>query len=157
MSRQKGQLYYEKFMSWASTMSDEDFVRIIYPHTGKLNKADIKKLSGVSAEALKNNKKVKDALKDLEGDLRERGVLPPLSESGKANQSKPKEYKPGADRERMNDTHKSHLERDNHDLRVQVEELEKQVETLKSQLAANGELVEAIGELEVFTLCPSKH
>lgn len=66
MSQEKGERYFEMFKAWEASMSDDDFTDIIYPSTGKLNRGQIKKLSGVSDEAIKRNSKVKAALEELE-------------------------------------------------------------------------------------------
>lgn len=60
MSQEKGERYFELFKTWESTMSDGDFADIVYPSTGKLNRGQVKKLSGLSGVAIKNNSKVKD-------------------------------------------------------------------------------------------------
>jgi len=70
----------EKFRAWAASMSDDDFLNIVYAPTGGLNKQEIKKLLGLSYQAIKKNAGVVSALKELESELRESGVLPPLTE-----------------------------------------------------------------------------
>lgn len=140
MSQEKGERYFELFKIWEGTMSDDDFADIIYPSTGRLNRGQIKKLSGVSGEAIKNNSKVKKALDDLENRLRKKGVLPPLSELGKKMDSSPKEYDNTADRILLDSKRVAVLEAENIELKAKVKELE-------SKLERFGELSETISEM----------
>ena len=156
MSQKQGEKYFEMFMAWASTMSDDDFAAIVYPASGKLNRGQIKKLSGLSDEALKRNAKVVTALKALEHELREKGILPPLTDTAKKAQTAPKKYDNTASKRALDERRSAQLEADNHNLRVQVAQLEQEVNTLKSRMTNNAEMLEAIDELGVFRLCPSR-
>ncbi len=140
MSRKKGDHYFELFNVWESTMSDDDFADIIYHPTGKLNKGQIKKLSGLSDEALKNNSKVRKALKELEDRLRKKGILPSLSETGKKAQSSPKKYDNTANRKLLDSKRLSSLEAENIELKAKVKELEGRLERF-------GELSETLSEM----------
>lgn len=110
------------FKAWEASMSDDDFTDIIYP--GKLNRGQIKKLSGVSDEAIKRNSKVKAALEELEERLRNKGLLPPLSDSGKKAKSGPKKYDNTANRKLLDSKRISALEAENIELKAKVRELE---------------------------------
>ncbi|MBU2967224.1 VPA1267 family protein [Amphritea sp. 2_MG-2023] len=156
MSKEKGQQYFEMFTAWRDSMTDEAFASIVYASTGKLNKGQIKKLSGVSAEALKNNTQVKTALNQLEADLRKRGVLPRLTPTGTKSKSKTKLYDQSESKSREERMRIGFLEASNHDLKVKVAKLEAQVESLENRLAASSETLEAIDDLQVFRLCPAK-
>ncbi len=156
MSKERGQQYFEMFTAWRDSMTDEAFSSIVYASTGKLNKGQIKKLSGISAEALKNNKQVRAALDQLESDLRKRGVLPRLTQKTVEPKRKSKLYDPSDSKPREDHIRIGVLEASNHDLRVKVSELERKVESLKKRLAANSETIDAIDELQVFRLCPAK-
>jgi len=140
VSRKNGDHYFELFKVWESTMSDDDFADIMYLPTGKLNKGQIKKLSGVSEEAIKNNSKVKKALDELEDRLRNKGILPPLSEAGKKAQNSPKKYDNTANRKLLDSKRLSSLEAENIELKAKVKELE-------SKLERFGELSETVSEM----------
>lgn len=156
MSKEKGREYLEKFRAWAASMSDDDFLNIIYAPTGGLNKQEIKKLAGLSDQAIKKNAGVVSALKELESELRDRGVLPPLTEQGEKAQSGPKLFDKKAHSASMDAQRVAHLESDNHDLRVRIDKLEKENEALRSKLCSSKETIEAITDgLAVFTQCPS--
>jgi len=136
-------------------MSDDDFRQIVYAPMGILNRQEIKKLAGLSDQAIKKNANVKDELKDLEDRLRERGVLPSLTASGDKAQSAAKLYDKTAKKSGMDSQRVAQLESSNYDLKVRISALEKEVEVLRSKLASSRETVEAINDgLVVFTQCP---
>lgn len=152
MSREQGKIYLDNFDKWAKSMSDDDFRQLVYAPSGSLNRQEIKKLAGVSDSAIKHNEQVVAALKKVEDDLRERGVLPPLTE--KNNSAPPKLYDASAKRSALDARRVAHLESANHDLKVRVEALEKENEALRSKLASSAETVEAISDgLWIFEDC----
>jgi hypothetical protein len=137
-------------------MSDDDYRRIVYAPMGILNRQEIKKLAGLSDQAIKKNAKVKAELRSLENGLRARGVLPPLTVTGEKAQTEPKLYDKAAKRTGMDSRRMALLESENHDLKVQVEKLQKENERLHSKLASSRETVDAITDgLTVFMQCPS--
>ncbi len=140
MSQEKGERYFEMFKIWEATMSDEDFADIIYPSTGKLNRGKIKKLSGVSGEAIKRNSKVKEALEGLEDRLRKKGILPPFSDVAKNVQNDPKKYDNTANRKLLDSKRVSALEAENIELKAKLKELE-------GKLSRFGELSETLSEM----------
>lgn len=155
MSKEQGKIYVERFKSWSESMSDDDFRQIVYAPMGILNRQEIKKLAGLSDQAIKKNANVKEALKDLEDGLRERGILPQLTEAGNKAQSGAKLYDKTAKRSSMDRQRVAQLESTNHDLQVRIEKLEKDNEVLRSKLASSKETVDAINDgLMVFTQCP---
>lgn len=152
MSKEKGKIYSENFDKWAKSMSDDDFRQIVYAPSGSLNRQQIKKLAGVSDSAIKHNDKVVGALKTLEDGLRERGVLPPLTE--KDSNAEPKLYDPSSKQSALDAKRVARLESTNHDLKVRVEALEKENQELRSKLASCAETVEAISDgLSIFEAC----
>lgn len=156
MSRDMGQMYFERFQAWATSLSDDDFRQIVYAPKGILNRQEIRKLSGISEQAIKKNPNIKEALRSLEDQLRDRGVLPPLTETGREAQIGPKLYDKTANQATRDSKHVAQLELSNYDLKVRIAEFEKEVEELRSQLASSKESIEAVKDgLTVFTLCPS--
>ena len=65
------------FQEWVDRQGDADFRAI--SRAGKLSRAEIVKACGFARSVLQQNPAVAAALKVLESDLRERGVLPPLA------------------------------------------------------------------------------
>jgi predicted RNase H-like nuclease (RuvC/YqgF family) len=99
---------------------------------------------------------VVSALKALEDELRERGILPELASAGVKEESGSKFYDKAANKSLMDAQRVAQLESLNHDLKVRVTELEKEIEVLRSKLASSRETVEAVGDgLSVFLQCPS--
>ena len=143
MSRQKGDVNANKFRAWVAATSDEQFKPMVIEWRGVLSKAEISKACGVSVNALKTNKEIVTALKALESGLRARGVIPPLTEAGKAAERAPKAYNPNEAKIRADAQRLTELERDNQDLRAKVSKLE-------SLLASNAETIDAIDELGIF-------
>jgi hypothetical protein len=82
------------FIAWAASKSDDDFRE--YSHRGKLKRSEIASECNFGKSALVQNPAIKNALEELEEGLRERGILPQLSEDAeeptvrdtKANQSR---------------------------------------------------------------------
>jgi uncharacterized protein YlxW (UPF0749 family) len=79
-------------------------------------------------------------LKKLEELLRERGVLPQLTEKAKVQASQPKEYDNKAARRILDTKRTSQLEQENIELKARVKELEAQLERF-------GELSEVLSEM----------
>lgn len=154
--QEQGQIYLERFREWVKSMSDDDFRQIVYSPKGILNRQQIKKLAGLSDQAIKKNENVKAELQDLENRLRERNVLPPLSEAGKASLSAPKLYDASSKRSALDHGRLGKLEAENQDLKVQLEKLQRENVRLKAQIASSRETVDAVNDgLMVFLKCPS--
>ncbi|MGO1690940.1 VPA1267 family protein [Vreelandella alkaliphila] len=154
--QEQGQIYLERFREWIKSMSDDDFRQIVYSPKGILNRQQIKKLAGLSDQAIKKNENVKAELQDLENRLRERNVLPPLSEAGKESLSAPKLYDASSKRNALEHGRLGKLEAENQDLKVQLEKLQRENVRLKAQIASSRETVDAVNDgLMVFLKCPS--
>lgn len=136
--QQKAQHNLEAFKVWVATQSDDDFKQIIY--RGQLNRIEVAKGIGCGKSALNQNPALKDALKALEDELRDRSILPPLTNSAKKNEGKPKTYDNTANRELLDSKRVSSLEAENIELKAKVKELEKRLERF-------GELSETLSEM----------
>ncbi len=64
----------KKFVAWVTTKSDEDFRSISL--RGVLSRTDIAAECGFAKSVLNQNPRIRDSLKELEAQLRGRGVLP---------------------------------------------------------------------------------
>ena len=154
--QEQGHIYLERFREWIKSMSDDDFRQIVYSPKGILNRQQIKKLAGLSDQAIKKNENVKAELQDLENRLRERNVLPPLSEAGKESLSAPKLYDASSKRNALEHGRLGKLEAENQDLKVQLEKLQRENVRLKAQITSSRETVDAVNDgLMVFLKCPS--
>ncbi len=156
MSKKMGQVYLSQFESWAASMSDDDFRKIVYTPKGILNRQEIKRLSGISDQAIKKNPNVVEALRKLEEELRDRGVLSPLTNEGEQPAGNSKLDDNGESLSVADSGLDRYLESDNHDLRLRISVLEKEIADLRSRLECSKEVVEALKDgLAVFTTCPS--
>ena len=63
------------FLSWSASKTGADFREVVL--RGQLNRKEIARECGFAKSVLLQNPRVRDSLKSLEADLRERGILPP--------------------------------------------------------------------------------
>ena len=139
--RQKAEQNIASFESWVATQSDEDFAQIVFG--GKLNRSEIAKAVGCGKSALQQNPTMKKRLEELESGLRERSVMPPLTENAKKEIDKPKEYDSTQNKRRHESMRLSVLEQENIELKTRVKDLE-------SQLERYGELSESLSEIGIM-------
>tara|TARA_R110001592_G_scaffold356543_2_gene658684 strand:- start:57272 stop:57706 length:435 start_codon:yes stop_codon:yes gene_type:complete len=123
--QQKAQQNVDAFLAWAATQSDDNFKQITF--RGQLNRLEIAKAIGCGKSALNQNPALRDALKTLEGNLREKKVLPPLTQTAKAIENKPKQYDQTINRAIQDSKEKSRLEVENIELKAKITLLEDQL------------------------------
>lgn len=138
--QEKARQNLTSFHSWVATQTDDDFTQIV--HRGQLNRGEVAKAIGIGKSALRQNPALKQALDKLEQDLRDRGVLPPLTETAQAQRSEPKPYDPSVNRRAMESKRLSALEQENIELKARVA-------TLEAKLRRYGELSEVLTEFGV--------
>jgi hypothetical protein len=136
--QQKAQQNLEAFEVWKATQTDDDFKQIVF--RGQLNRIEVAKCVGCGKSALNQNPALKKALKALEDELRDKGVLPPLTNAAKKNEGKPQAYDNTANRKLLDSKRVSSLEAENIELKAKVKELEKRLERF-------GELSETLSEI----------
>lgn len=136
--QQKAQQNLEAFKVWQATQTDDDFKQII--HRGQLNRGEIANAVGCGKSALNQNPALKDALIRLENRLRERGVLPFLTEITKKDADKPKKCDNTSNHLLADAKRLSALETENIELRAKLSELEKSLQRF-------GELSETLSEM----------
>ncbi|HDY8020013.1 TPA: VPA1267 family protein [Vibrio vulnificus] len=136
--QQKAQQNLEAFEIWQVTQTDDDFKQIVF--RGQLNRIEVAKGIGCGKSALNQNPALKKALKALEGELRDKGVLPPLTNAAKKNADNPKAYDNTANRKLLDSKRVSSLEAENIELKAKIKELEKRLERF-------GELSETLSEM----------
>lgn len=136
--QEKGKENLAAFKAWIANQTDEDFKQIIY--RGHLNRGEIAIAIGCGKSALNQNPGLKTELQSLEDALRERSVLPPLTESAKSNINKPKQYDNTANRKSLDSKRLSTVEAENVELKARIKELEEKLERL-------GELDQSIFEM----------
>lgn len=128
------------FQSWVATQTDDDFKQIVF--RGQLNRGEVAKAIGIGKSALRQNPAIKTALENLEQSLRDRGVLPELTETAQAQRSEPKRYDPSVNQRAMESRRLSVLEQENIELKARVA-------TLEAKLKRYGELSEVLTEFGV--------
>ncbi|GAC35348.1 VPA1267 family protein [Paraglaciecola polaris] len=136
--QQKAQQNLDAFQSWVATQQDDDFKQIVF--RGQLNRIEVAKAVGCGKSALNQNPDIRKDLKKLEDNLRDRGVLPPLTDTAKKDADKPKQYDNTANRKALNSTRSSSLEAENIELKSKIKELE-------GKLKRFGELSETLSEM----------
>lgn len=136
--QQRAQQNMDAFLHWQATQTADDFRQITFQ--GQLNRIEVSKAIGCGKSALTQNPALRSALKALEDSLREKGVLPPLTESAKKPTDTPKQYDNNANRKTLDAKRLSSLEAENIDLKAKVKELE-------GKLKRFGELSETLSEM----------
>ena len=136
--QQKAKQNLDEFNIWKSTQTHDDFRQI--SRGGQLNRSEIAKAVGCGKSALNQNPALRAALQELEDNLRNEGVLPPLTDSAKESGAKIKHYDNSASRKSRDSRRLSSLEAENIELKAKVRELEAQLERF-------GELSSTLSEL----------
>lgn len=136
--QQRAQQNLDAFVQWQATQTDDDLKQIT--HLGQLNRIEVAKAIGCGKSALTQNPALRTALKTLENSLREKGILPELTESAKKSADKPKQYDNTANRKTLDSKRLSQLESENIELKAKVKELENKLERF-------GELSETLFEM----------
>lgn len=139
--QQLGQQNIAKFETWVATQTDDDFKQII--HRGQLNRGTIAKEADIGKSSLRQNDSIRKALQALENELRDRGVLPSLTQQAKDNAGKPKEYDSTAKKKYLESNRIAALEAENLELKAEVAKLTGKLERF-------GEQAEALSELGIF-------
>ena len=136
--QQRAQQNLDAFQTWVATQSDDDFKQIVF--RGQLNRIEVAKAVGCGKSALNQNPILRKELKQLEDNLRDKGVLPPLTDTAKKETDKPKQYDNTASRKTLDSKRLSSLEAENIELKTKVKELEGKLERL-------GELSDTLSEM----------
>ena len=127
--QQIGEEHYQAFLTWAASKTDDDFKEYVY--RGQLKRSEIISESGIGESSIRQNPKIKKALKGLEDSLRERGVLPPLKDSPQEPAKAPLRDRTAVqnsrDKQRLNA-----LEQQNAALKAKVAQLEAKLEEVSA-------------------------
>ena len=135
---------FRKFTAWTASKTDDDFRNMTA--RGVLSRTDIAAECGFAKSALSQNPRVRECLRDLEQQLRARGVLPQVSKQGQADlgataaQLMPSDgARSGRDAERL-----KRLEHENASLRAELAEVKlalSRYALLQEALAETGRLL----------------
>jgi len=143
--QQKAQANVESFQIWSASMTEQDFVQIT--HRGKLNRAEVAKSVGCAKSALTQNPRIRQLLKDLEDNLRDKKILPlatvPTSVIDKNDVI---QYDQKANKSVFDSKRLTQLEQENIALKAEIEELENKNSKLEKRFCKFIELNEALLE-----------
>jgi hypothetical protein len=138
--QQKADENLSLFLSWAAHKTDPDYREMVV--RGQLNRKEIARECGFAKSVLLQNPRVRDSLKTLETDLRERSVLPPLAvtegESTVIATAEPNNPRAAADKARL-----KRLEAENAALKAELMELRGQLDryrVMENVLSSTGRL-----------------
>jgi len=139
--RQMGEQNFSVFIQWAASKTADDFRAMA--SRGVLSRKEVAKECGFAKSALDQNPRIKEALRNLEDDLRSRSVLPPLVErEARAPLSSPMR-EPSQARAAQENERLRRLEQENAGLKAEVSELKRALEkhaVLRDALALTGRL-----------------
>lgn len=130
-----------RFTTWVASRTDEDFRNMVT--RGVLSRTEIAAECGFAKSALVQNPRIRDALKNLEADLRERGVLPQLVSGDEPEASMPRLRAAESPRAAQDAERLSRLELENASLKAENAELKRlfaRHEVLQEVLAETGRL-----------------
>jgi hypothetical protein len=139
--RQIGDENVQTFLSWIADKTDADYRAMAL--RGVLSRKEIAKECGFAKSALDQNPRIKAALRKLEGELRERGVLPPEATKATGEPQVPRVANHGGQRARLDAERLNRLEQENASLRAENTELKRllgQHAMLREALALTGRL-----------------
>lgn len=136
--QQKADQNLSTFLSWGASKTDADYREMVL--RGQLNRKEIARECGFAKSVLLQNPRVRDFLKELEADLRERGVLPPQAEGEMTVPAAAESTNPraAADKARL-----KRLEAENAALKAELMELRGQLDryrVMDSVLSSTGRL-----------------
>lgn len=136
--QQKADQSLSTFLSWGASKTDADYREMVL--RGQLNRKEIARECGFAKSVLLQNPRVRDSLKALEADLRERGVLPPRAEGETTVPAAAEPTNPcaAADKARL-----KRLEAENAALKAELMELRGQLDryrAMDSVLSSTGRL-----------------
>lgn len=139
--RQLAPQYVATFAAWVASKTDDDYRAMV--SRGVLKRKEVAKECGFGTSVLDQNPGVKAALRELEVDLRKRGVLPPVAVPDADAPQVPLVREPGRARAVAEAERLRRLEQENASLRAEVAELKRAVEkfsVLRDALVVTGRL-----------------
>lgn len=143
--QQKARRNVESFQLWSASMTEQDFVQITY--RGKLNRAEVAKSVGCAKSALTQNPRIRQLLKELEDNLRNKKILPPATVPTSATDKNDViQYDQKANKSVFDSKRLTQLEQENIALKAEIEELENKNSKLEKRFCKFIELNEALLE-----------
>ena len=129
------------FNSWLSGKTDKDLVQLVF--RGVLSRKEIAEECGFSKSVLDQNPRVTSALKSLEENLRERGILPQIIVRAASTDTQPLMRDAGNTRHSADAERLRRVELENASLKAELSELKSQLSqftNLQQALVLTGRL-----------------
>lgn len=126
------------FRAWVATQTDEDFKQIIFK--GQLKRGEIAKSVGCGKSALNQNPALRQDLAKLETELRNKGILPQLSQAAKESAKVPQKYDNTANRKSLDAKRLADLEAENIELKAKIKKLENDLDRFSEDRETRAEL-----------------
>ena len=139
--RQIAEENLQAFLRWMAGKSDDDYRAMAL--RGVLSRKEMAKECGFAKSALDQNPRIKAALRELEDDLRQRLVLPPVVAKATSEAQAPRMRELGGQRALLDAERLRRLEQENASLRAENAELKRllsQHAILREALALTGRL-----------------
>lgn len=134
--QERAEQNFQVFQTWATSKTDADFREMVTQ--GRLNRGEICRECAFGRSALVQNPRIKDALHELEAQLRARGVLPAQAPVATVPLRAKGQLQAATEAERLRK-----VEAENVGLRAELSELRrrlKRFEAMESLLAETGRL-----------------
>lgn len=131
----------QRFHTWVMSKTDADFRQMV--SRGVLSRTEIAAECGFAKSALAQNPRIREALKSLEGQLRDRGVLPPSAQGEEAQTTPVSTQRVDSARAALDAERLSRLEQENASLKAENAELKRllgRYAVLQDVLAETGRL-----------------
>jgi hypothetical protein len=129
--QERAEQNFQIFLSWVATRTDADLREMV--SQGRLNRGEICRECNFGRSALVQNPRIKETLRELEEQLRAKGVLPTLATNDSVPLRSKGQLQASTDAERLRK-----LEAENAGLRAELTEVRsrlKRFESLESLLA----------------------
>ncbi|MGF1761142.1 hypothetical protein L4D76_25120 [Photobacterium sagamiensis] len=135
----------ERFESWCASQTDDDFREIEY--RGNLKRSAVATGCGFAKSVLQQNPAVKKLLSELESELRERGVLPPLKAKKSCLDNEPQELDQAQIKRDKQGVHTRRLEQRVVELEAENAELKRKLERKLERFEALSSALVDVGRL----------
>lgn len=140
--QQLAEQYLVTFTAWLATKTDAEFRAMA--SRGVLSRKEVAKECGFSPSVLTQNPRVNSMLKEKEGELRDRGVLPPVVRSANDDVTEAPTRVRGKSHAAADAEYLKRLETENASLRAELAEVKRKLERyelLDEALATTGRLL----------------
>lgn len=147
--REAAELNVNKFLVWLASKvpvvdgkkqyDKETWLPIVNSKTHKLDRTEMASQIGFCVSVLRQNPKINAELEELENELRKEGILPELTESGKAKANTTQKYDQGTSQRHVDAKRLRDLEEENQRLTAKLRRFE-ELEQIMGELGLGVDL-----------------